>query len=103
MLSGSQSDCLTDSKGFCDNPSHFPVRSNSVVQGMAEAVALPPAAHPVFDKAVFERNHCGAIHKDARAAVWHVFPFPKMGTGTLPQSAERSVTCVCRELSRVSA
>lgn len=103
MLSGSQPDCLTDSKGFSDNPSHFAMRSNGVVQGMAEAVALSPAAHPVFDKAVFERNHCGAIHKDARAAVWHVFPFPKTEAVRLPKSAERSVTCVCRELSRVSA
>ena len=70
----SQLSNITDGKGFRDNFAHDPMGGNSVMQCVAEAVALAPASHAIFDKSIFETDFACAIHKDTRAAVRHTFP-----------------------------
>lgn len=74
-----QSNSFTNCKGVSNNASHFPLRGNGIMKGMAEAVALASASHPIFDEAVLESDGCGGVHKNTRRTVWHVIPPSRHG------------------------
>ena len=57
-----------------DDLSHRVMGEDSVVQGVTEAVALPPANRSVFDEAADKGDLARPVHKDARVSVWHAPP-----------------------------